>query len=334
MEFETFEMPIRYLASVVDAAAEHGIDLSHLLKTQGLDKQSLALPEATVKASVYFKSIAYCQDNYQDDKPFSLEVVRHTTLTNHGLLSLASMCAPTYQAALELIQEYSCLILPVISFSLHTENNKPFVRIQSTIMIPDIQDTLMEIVLGFFYAGKILTGIPPRHITLAHTPHSPVQYYEDFWNCQVLINQPHYELHIEPHILGTVPPTVNHENFEILKRQLREQFDADTKISKLRLQIEKQLFATDNGEFFSLEQMADKLNVSPRTLRRKLEKENCTYKQLVNEIRQKIAQQQLKNPDLPVGNISRNLGFATEASFSRAFRKWTGLSPQQYRQKN
>ncbi|MCG8671777.1 MAG: AraC family transcriptional regulator [Pseudomonadales bacterium] len=333
MEYEAFDMPIRYLASVVDTASEHGIDLNTFLKTQGLEKESLTLPEATVKADIYFKAIALCQKQYKDETPFSLEVVRHTTLTNHGLLSLAGMCAPNYRASLELIQDYSNLILPAISFSLHADQKNPFVRIQSSFNVPDIIDTLMEIILGFFYAGKILTGIPPRQVTLAHTPASPIKYYEDFWDCPVLINQPHYELHIESHILDTVPPTVNPENFALLKRQLQEQFDSDTKISKLRLQIEKRLLATENGDFQTLEQMADDLHISPRTLRRKLEKENCTYKQLVNGIKERMAKQQLKKPDIPIGKVASHLGFSTIASFSRAFKSWTGQSPQEFRQK-
>lgn len=334
MEFEALEMPARYLASVTDAASDHGINLNGFLHTQGLSRGSLELPEATINAGVYLKAMTLVQTKYQDEKPFSLEVIRHTTLTNHGTLSLACLCAPTYRSALLVAQEYASLILPNISFSLNENNNNCFVRIQSINVHPDLSDILMEIFLGFFYPGKILTGLPPKKITLAHIPQSPVQYYEDFWNCPVLINQPHYQLHMEQVLLDIAPPTANPENFAMLQRKLAEQLETESNVSKLRLRIEKLLTTGTEGHYLSLEEMADALCMSARTLRRRLEKENCSYKQLVNAVRQRIAEQQLKNPNIPVGQICRNLGFTTDAGFSRAFKAWTGLSPQEYRQKN
>ena len=329
MEFEAIELPIRYLASVVDAASANSIDMTVFLQTQGITKDALEYPEATVKTIIYFRAIAFALKKYQNPQPFSLEVIRHTTLTNHGLLSLAGMCAPSYRAALEMVQDYSSLILPLISISLHENNNHSFVRIQSSIFVPEIADTLQEIVIGFFYAGKILTGIPPKKITFAHTPQSPIEYYEELWGCPVHTNQPYYELHIEPKLLEVAPPTANPENFANLKQQLESEAQSHT--SNLRLQIEKILINTNDGNFLNLEEIAHELCMSPRTFRRKLEKENCSYKQLVNETRERLAKQQLKKPDMPIGKISRHLGFANEASFSRAFKSWTGLSPQQYR---
>lgn len=333
MDVESFEIPCRYLISVVDAASEHGIDLNGFLLTQGLSRDSLQLPEATIKSGTYLKAIAFVQSRYRDEKPFSLEVVRHTTLTNHGLLSLACLCAPNYLSALELVQEYSKLILPIISLSLHQKHNDCCVRIQSSAQFPELSDVLMEIILGFFYAGKILTGIPPKKVTLAHTPTFPIKYYEEFWGCPVLTNQPYYQLCLQQELLYVAPPTANPENFVRLKRQLQEQSNSESSISTLRLQIEKLLLQSTEGHFLNLAEMADALCISPRTLRRRLEKENCSYKQLVNVVRQRIAEQQLRNLNIPIGQISRNLGFASDAGFSRAFKTWSGLSPQEYRQR-
>lgn len=81
----------------------------------------------------------------------------------------------------------------------------------------------------------------------------------------------------------------------------------------------------------SFEQVAERLNMSPSSLRRRLLKENSSYQQIKDEVRRDAAIEYLRNPDLTIKDIAELMGFMEPGSFSRAFRQWVGMTPQHYR---
>ena len=85
------------------------------------------------------------------------------------------------------------------------------------------------------------------------------------------------------------------------------------------------------GRPTSLEDVARNLNMSARTLRRKLREENTSFRQLVDELRQDFALRYLRDTDLTVEDIAETLGFSDAANFRHAFRRWTNASPHEFR---
>lgn len=91
-------------------------------------------------------------------------------------------------------------------------------------------------------------------------------------------------------------------------------------------------FIIKNKESFpSLSEVADNLNISPRTLRRELHKSNTTYQKMLDNIRSNIAKELLLNTSKTTCEIGFELGFKDTSNFNRAFKKWTGLTPGQFR---
>jgi len=82
----------------------------------------------------------------------------------------------------------------------------------------------------------------------------------------------------------------------------------------------------------ALETVAEKLEISPRTLQRRLAEVGMTHRRLVTQSRLQRACQLLSRNNTNIKSIARELGFATPSSFSRAFQSWTGTSPRLFRQ--
>ena len=80
------------------------------------------------------------------------------------------------------------------------------------------------------------------------------------------------------------------------------------------------------------DQLAERLHMSSRTLQRKLQECGTSFQQLLDDERCQRARQLLTQTRLPLTAISEQLGFAESSVFSRAFRRWTGVSPLEYRQ--
>ncbi|OPX54967.1 AraC-type DNA-binding protein [Oceanospirillum multiglobuliferum] len=83
----------------------------------------------------------------------------------------------------------------------------------------------------------------------------------------------------------------------------------------------------------TLMQLAEHLNLSQRTLQRRLQKKGQTYQQLLDDVRQKQALHWLRLNHLSMGEISYRLGFTHLGNFCRAFKRWYGESPTQTRKR-
>jgi AraC-like DNA-binding protein len=66
-------------------------------------------------------------------------------------------------------------------------------------------------------------------------------------------------------------------------------------------------------------------------LQRKLQEENTSFKQLLDETRRELADQYIRNPMVSIGEITYLLGFSEPSNFSRAFKRWNGTPPAEYR---
>jgi AraC-like DNA-binding protein len=79
------------------------------------------------------------------------------------------------------------------------------------------------------------------------------------------------------------------------------------------------------------ERVAGALHMSARTLQRKLAAESTTFRKLVEAVRQELAESYLADGSFNITQISYLLGFSSQASFSRSFKRWTGFTPQKFR---
>ena len=77
--------------------------------------------------------------------------------------------------------------------------------------------------------------------------------------------------------------------------------------------------------------MAAHLQVNLRTLQRHLAIEGVTYEQLIDDIRKDLAEDLLKTTNLTVEEVAIQLGYSEVSAFSRAFKRWKGISPRNFR---
>lgn len=103
-------------------------------------------------------------------------------------------------------------------------------------------------------------------------------------------------------------------------------------IAKTRQLLEpRQLRTNEQLILPQSKELAEKLGMSEPTLRRKLSAEGSSVQDIKNEVRLKLAKQQLKSTSLSVKEVAEQLGFSESRAFSRAFKQWTGLNPANYR---
>jgi AraC-like DNA-binding protein len=120
--------------------------------------------------------------------------------------------------------------------------------------------------------------------------------------------------------------------YRILEREIR---DADTRsdapFGERLGHLVRTAMAT--GEV-SLERVASLLSMRPRTLNRRLQQHGTTFKQVADAARYAMSQQMLARSDARLIDIAASLGYADASAFTRAFRRWAGVTPTEWRRRS
>lgn len=125
--------------------------------------------------------------------------------------------------------------------------------------------------------------------------------------------------------------TANYEMQQLWLKQAAERTQPAPDANTLSTRISQQLMANAYLGMPSLEAVAANLNVSPRSMQRKLQEEGVTYQQLADLIRKTLAIEYLNAKKYPIKEVAYLLGYNELSAFTRAFKRWTGTPPVQYR---
>jgi AraC-like DNA-binding protein len=93
----------------------------------------------------------------------------------------------------------------------------------------------------------------------------------------------------------------------------------------------RRIILADSWRFPGVEEVASELHMSARTLKRKLQQLGTSYQIILSDLRKALAVEYLTQTDMTVDDIAIQLGYSDASNFARAFRRWTGKSPSDYR---
>ena len=103
----------------------------------------------------------------------------------------------------------------------------------------------------------------------------------------------------------------------------------DTLIDRVRSIIRNEL----NGGDPSLERVAGELALSPRTMQRRLREQGSSHQELLDQLRRDLAISYLREPEMALCEVAYLLGFSESSAFHRAFKRWTGMTPGEFRER-
>ncbi|MEO0959698.1 MAG: AraC family transcriptional regulator ligand-binding domain-containing protein [Pseudomonadota bacterium] len=117
----------------------------------------------------------------------------------------------------------------------------------------------------------------------------------------------------------------------LLKHAERQLEESKRLRPALRHRVERSLLGQLHREMPSANDVASQLGLSLRTLTRRLAAEGCTYREVTEALRLKLAESYLSDPCISLAEIAFLLGYADQSSFTTAFKRWTGATPRERR---
>lgn len=269
------------------------------------------------------------------DPLLGLKLGRAYPLQSYGLFGYAFLSAPTLRQAMSIVSHYGPLTFTLFRVGFRESGGTGILQFARQLEIP--ADLLP------FYVDRdltaALTGIEPEaaihvepiSIALMHAEAGRRREYETFFGCPVIFDAPVTEVRIDAALLDTPMPLRDAQTSAICQQQCRLLLDRMSRSSGFVEQV-RQLIVARPGTFPDIEEVAARLNMTGRTLRRKLAAEGSNFQQILADVRYALAREYLATSKLQVEEIASLLGYSNPGNFTHAFKRWHGSSPRRFRQ--
>ena len=180
---------------------------------------------------------------------------------------------------------------------------------------------------------KTLCGnqFKPKSVHFNHARKSDSTIYERIFRSPVHFEQSKTELIFDSELNNQPILRADPLLKEILTRQI-EQIKIDESMD-IRSQVEPLIRRSLQSQRYQIDRVAKHLFLHPRTLQRKLKDAGMNYSKIVEDIRKDVATERLKNSNITIMQLSDYLGYNDNTAFTRAFKKWFGETPVQWRKK-
>jgi len=223
-----------------------------------------------------------------------------------------------------------------MDLKVHKRENFSKIEFMPSLLIkkPVVLKQLLQYeILATLKIIQILAGkqIGPSLVKMSISEPAEKAFYEDMLGCKVLFNCLENSIEFNENIWGYSVVTNNPELLFTLDNLAKEMLERISGESNFITEVKSQVVKNIKFGFPEIENIAQNLNITVRTLQRRLQNENITFFDLTENIKKELAYSYLKNKTLSITEISYFLGYSDPSSFIRIFKKWTGLTPENYR---
>ena len=265
---------------------------------------------------------------------FSVRVGQQMKMEDYGVLGLSWKTCSRAREIFERCERYFHLLSNTYVFKV--ENEGEFSNIH---LFRDAHRRGVELSNEATFSATVVvlkamteTDITPTNISFKHSPAKDLKSYHEAFQCPVLFNQNQNTISYKKTDLDirTAKADASIHNF------LMERVEEETKgieISSIKIASDVEILIKDAlpSGIPSILQIGEHMGMSSRTLNRRLAENGITFRELVKQTQEKISIELLKNTSNTISEIAFQTGFSEQSAFSRAFKRWTGKPPLEYR---
>jgi AraC-like DNA-binding protein len=326
-------VPMHHPRVLVETAVAHGADRHRLLENVGITSDTLSDSDARISYE-QFETLEHNALRLTNNPALGLYFGRAMHLSHFGLLGLAVMSSLTVEDAFRVGLQYYRLVAPAWDIDLSVEGDRAFLRIRETIARGTLHAFSTEALLTGLngVAIQVLGGRLPVHRVRVDYPRPEyAAIYADFFAFPIQFDQDATEAVFDASVLGERIRSADPATATLAEQHCATEASRRVPVDGLVGRIRTLLQSTGAGRP-TLEEVARSLQTSARSLRRNLQQMGMSYQAILDEELRVRAEQQVRAGDAKFEQIARELGFSDVRSFRRAFKRWTGQNPNEFRE--
>lgn len=329
---DTTALPGAYVLQVADMLVPWRVSAEQLLSAGGLTRESLSEPDSRVSLTLANDLLARAIE-LTGEPALGVLLGAQMKVSHHGYIGFAAMTAKNVGEALLIAERFAPLRSTAVELRLVVEDEAAALSLVfNTDLEPLRQTALLAVCVGVLQMGAAITGkaLTGRAELTFPRPDYIDRFLPLLGDNVVAFEQPANRMVFPAEYLelplSMADPIATRLALEQCERELAALGEQAQLVGRVRRLIESR-----RDGFPSLEDVADALHVSARTLKRQLAAQATTYTDVLDEVRREKALLLLGNRALSVEQVADRLGYSDVANFTRAFRRWTGLTPTAYR---
>lgn len=316
---------------VLRACESIDVDTDKLLETVGLERAVAEDPDGEVS---FDQMRHFWQTAYQmsADPHLALRAGHLVKIGDYSCLDYLTLHASTLGQSLENFCRYMLLINTWIGWEIDKQKDEVILR-----MLP-VAGTLPAPTYEFvftIYATRarylLDKNWTPKMVRLPFASPADPHVYADFFKAPVQYEAPAGELVVSIDDWNAPLPSANENLFKVLDEHAKLLLEKRPMPNDFVGQVRREIVHGLHGGEVTRDSIASKLNMSARTLQRRLDEHKLAFADLLDEVRAELAKNKLTGSELSLAEVGFLLGFSDQSAFSRAFKRWTGKTPKEYR---
>lgn len=326
------EVSINVLRGFASVLRGFSVDMERVLREAAVDIGLFDRTHGAVELGVAERLVRAAY-GLTTDPGLGLHLGAKAPIQSIGMLGEVLTHSPTLRAAIGELHTYLPLVMPMSRFRLLEEGDRAYLIYEVPFAATAAARLCTELAFGFSVRiGKML--VPTGELIEARFRYPAPHYaerYEQLFGCPVRFDAARSELVFPRALLDTPQQFVDEALWRLLKRRADELLSQERARELLHERVKQVLrHEVDLGSVNPCN-IARRLGVSPRSLRRRLGDEGHSLSALADEVRRELALSELSNPEVPIKHIADRVGFSEVSAFHRAFKRWTGVTPARYR---
>jgi len=332
MSFENQTISVHYARALVAAARRRGFDPAPLLQAASLNQTLLERPEMRITPEQLAR-LMQAAWQMEDDEFLGMAA----TSCRHGIFTLmakqAIHCGNLRGVYRHLCRFYN-LITDAIRLELEVEGDQARLSMQLAAPEQDTEHMLVDFLLLLWHrfpAWLIGKRIPLARVQFSFPRPAHAKEYQLLFPCRLAFDEAENGFSFPAEMLSLpVVQTATSLRAHLTRAPL-DWFKKQHYYPTYTRRVLDALLPDTEFVNLQIEAVAEKLAMTSRTLRRKLTEEGNSFQEIKNIARRDTAIHLLSQRHIPVSVIAQRLGYTETASFSRAFREWTGVTPLRYK---
>jgi len=310
-----------------------GVEIDAFLHSLGIDPATVKSPDSYIPLETYL----LIQDEaarHTNDPHFGLHMGEFAEAGSWSILGFMMMNCKTLGEAFEKSGRYSRIIGNLIEARAELKLNK----IKVVFFTPPHAPKMSRHCFESTFASSVrmmrtLTGVEinPLEVTFIYPQPEATAEYERIFRCPVRFGKKENSFTLNWEIVNTPIRMANPsllEHFEQYAQDFLAQLERNDETTRAVTRI---ILSRLDDETLSINKVAREMAVSVRTLQNRLDAEGIAFSDLLKNIRQRLAQKYLRE-NYTVEQITYLLGFSEPSVFRKAFKKWSGVTPREYRE--
>jgi AraC-like DNA-binding protein len=323
------------LAAVIDTVVAGGASPAQALAGVRVSAAELHSPKTRVSLQ---QVLIACSNAIRLSRHSSLAFRAGASMhvSSFGMYGFAILSSADFRKTMSFCERYHVLSTPLVTLAFREEHGVGVWSVDPIVQTP-VNDPLYRFIVEM-QIGIILSlmrdvmgaSFSPKEVALAFSRPDDFGLTEHFKECKIVFGRPVNEFIFDATWLNASARLGNRTTYALVEslcdRLVMEMSELTGVAGRVRA-----LLLQDLGRRPSLTAVAGRLQISERTLRRRLAQQGVSFRSLLDELRTQLAVRYLRETSMNHEDISDAIGFRDPANFRHAFQRWTGRSPSAFR---